>query len=150
MVSSEGHSWRNQPGAIPPNLFYLDTLNLGKVILFLMNKVNFSASDSRAGLKNTSVDMCPPLGSPGSKESPIWWKFIQPETSRPRKPVVSFWSFTMQAVLATPHRAPAWSAPYQVQLGVGKRATASFLTWEHGNQLQQGTSQRFHRSSQCC
>lgn len=36
---------------------YLDTLNLGKVMLFLMNNVNFSASDSRAGLKNTSVDM---------------------------------------------------------------------------------------------
>lgn len=31
---------------------YLDTLNLGKVMLFLMNKVNFSASDRRAGLKN--------------------------------------------------------------------------------------------------
>lgn len=42
---------------------YLDTLNLGKVMLFLMNKVNFSASDNRAGLKNTSVDMCPSLSS---------------------------------------------------------------------------------------
>lgn len=37
---------------------YLDTLNLGKVMLFLMNKVNFSASDNKAGLKNTSVAMC--------------------------------------------------------------------------------------------
>lgn len=105
---------------------YLDTLNLGKVILFLMNKVNFSASDSRAGLKNTSAGMCPSLGSPGSRESLIWWKFIQPETGRPRKLLVSpflFWSFTMQAVLATSHRAPTWSAPHQVQLG-----------WERGQQ----------------
>lgn len=86
MVSSEGHRWRKPTPQIFP---YLDTLNLGKVILFLMNNVNFSASDSRAGLKNTSVDMCPSLGSPDSRESPIWWNFTQTETSRPRKLVIS-------------------------------------------------------------
>lgn len=55
----------------PQTLPYLDTLNLGKVMLFLMNKVNFSASDNRAGLKNTNVAMHPSLGSLVSSETPL-------------------------------------------------------------------------------
>lgn len=33
---------------------------------------------------------------------------------------------------------------------VGNRAAASLLTWGWGSPLQQGTSQRFHRSSLNC
>lgn len=91
---------------------YLDTLNLGKVILFLMNKVNFSASDSRAGLKNTSVDMGPSLGSPDSRESPIWWKFTQTGTSRQKNGgLIPSLSGLSQLRLSWPH-------PIEPQLGL--------------------------------
>lgn len=49
----------------PPDQPYLDTLNLGKVMLFLMKMVNFSTSGNRAGLKNTSVGTCPQQGGKG-------------------------------------------------------------------------------------
>lgn len=54
---SSASNFPSEQKSSPQPSLYLDTLNLGKVMLFLMNKVNFSASDRRAGLKNKQWHM---------------------------------------------------------------------------------------------
>lgn len=132
-----------------PDQPYLDTLNLGKVMLFLMNMVNFSTSGNRAGLKNTSVGTCPRQGGKGLC---VCWEMLHGGPWRWEMELMAEHNVAVRAERTERgHRAMRRAQDCSADPSrVGNRAAASLLTWGRGSPLQQDTSQRFHRSSLKC